>query len=391
LRFTLFDGGGNESSIWEVSSDGKNLHRVLRDLSFPGTECCGRWSADGRYFFFGSVRDGITSIWAIRESSHSWFSAGPKPIQLTFGPPSYGYAVPNGDRAVFVWGGTEKRELVRYDRRSRRVEPVLPDAPLVSDSLSPDGLWLAFPIGGTLWRSRTDGSRREALVSGLEPIDQVLWSPDGRQILFHRTRGAEFGTFFLVPAEGGTPTEVSLRTGLNELSWSPEGQSIAFAKHPDEGALAATGGAIYSLDLRTSQIKKIAGSEGLVHPRWSPDGRFLAAVTSLEISPGRPTRLKMFDSRTQSWKEIAQGTLLNPGEWSRDSKYFYYQDILGDAEPVFRFAVGAQRSELLFDFANLLHAGYHRCAFVRFDPNGDVIAYLTRGESDLYRLDLDLP
>jgi hypothetical protein len=101
--------------------------------------------------------------------------------------------------------------------------------------------------------------------------------------------------------------------------------------------------------------------------------------------------LKLFAFRTQTWSEAAQGTLLNPGPWSSDSKYVYYQDILGSNEPVFRIGPGAAKPELSFDFGELLRAGYTRCAFAGFDAKGTPLAALTRSEVDLYRLDLELP
>src|SRR5208282_2678486 len=51
LRFTLaqiLSGGGN--SIFEISSDGRNLHQLLPNWTQPASECCGSWTSDGGYF-----------------------------------------------------------------------------------------------------------------------------------------------------------------------------------------------------------------------------------------------------------------------------------------------------------------------------------------------------
>jgi hypothetical protein len=37
------------------------------------------------------------------------------------------------------------------------------------------------------------------------------------------------------------------------------------------------------LDLKTRQISIVAGSEGLIYPIWSPDGRYIAAEA--EVGP----------------------------------------------------------------------------------------------------------
>lgn len=391
LRFTLFERTADRHSIWEVSADGKNLHPVL-GTGFSGQECCGEWSADGRYFFFESMRDTFRSVWAVREGNPSWFAPAPKPVQLTLGPHSYGSPMPGEKNSrLFVWGGDEQHDLVRYDRESHRVEPLIPTMHSTAMDLSLDGRWLAFPSGGALWKTLLDGTQRQSLASGLAPTSSVRWSPDERMILFHSTDGTEFGRFFIVSSDGGTPAEISFGAGRNEPEWSPDAKSIVYAKWSEEGGVATATSGIYSEDLQTSQISKIPGSEGLIHPSWSPDKRFLVAVTNSHLSPARPVVLKLFDTRTQSWKDIGRGTLLNPGGWSPDSKYIYYQDILGQDEPVFRYAIGGKKPELFFDFASLLRAGYIRCAFLRSAPNGEVIASLTRSDTDLYRLDLDLP
>ncbi|MGC2817293.1 MAG: winged helix-turn-helix domain-containing protein, partial [Candidatus Acidiferrum sp.] len=54
LRFTLADEKNYEFSLWEVSRGGSNPHPLFPERRAPRFDCCGRWSADGRYFFFTS-------------------------------------------------------------------------------------------------------------------------------------------------------------------------------------------------------------------------------------------------------------------------------------------------------------------------------------------------
>ena len=77
----------------------------------------------------------------------------------------------------------------------------------------------------------------------------------------------------------------------------------------------------------------IPGSDGLDYARWSPDGRFLAAV-SIDQSA-----IKLLDLNTHQWTQIAQGTALSFPAWSADS-ILYFQDILAPGEPVYRFRPG---------------------------------------------------
>jgi Tol biopolymer transport system component/DNA-binding winged helix-turn-helix (wHTH) protein len=392
LRFTMTDKETKLPSIWEVSADGTNLHDVKLNLPQPDEACCGRWSADGRYFLFNSTHDGIHSIWALREREHAWLSELARPVQLTFAPNSYGGLIASEDpRRFFVWSGAEQLETARYYPASGRVQPLLPGIRSPEVKLSPDGNWLAFPVGGELFRSKVDGSMRQSLVSGSFLIDQLEWSPDSSLILYHAGNSAESGGFFQVKADGGPTAEIPLGNGHNEPKWSPDGASIVFAKWGTESGVTRAPSGIFLLDPRTSRITKVPGSEGLVHPSFSPDRRFLAAISNFDLNPSQPTRVMLFDARSQTWKEIARGTLVNPVEWSKDSGTFYYQDMLAEGQPAFRYSIATGKSERFIDFETLLHAGYVRCSFIGFGPDGALAVLVRRNEVNIYRLDLDLP
>ena len=392
LRFTIKDQETKMPSIWEVSADGSNLHAVSLNLPQPDGACCGRWSADGKYFLFNSTHNGINTIWAIREGAHTWLSRPSRPVQLTFAPNNYGGLIPSEDpRRFYVWSGAEHLETARYYPASGRVQPLLPGIHSPDVQPSPDGNWLASAIGGELFRSKVDGDLRKELVSGTSPINQVQWSPDSSRLLFHTGDSPDSGEFFQVKADGGPAAEVPLGRGYNEPRWSPDGESIVFAKWGTEGPGTKAQSGIFLLDLRTSQVTKIPHSEGLIHPVFSPDRRFLAAISNFDLDPSKPTRVMLFDTRSQAWQEIAHGTLVNPVQWSKDSGSFYYQDILGDGQPAFRYSVAANKSDQFVDFESLLHAGYVRCSFIGFSPDGALALTLRRNEVNIYRLELDLP
>jgi DNA-binding winged helix-turn-helix (wHTH) protein/Tol biopolymer transport system component len=392
LRFTLDNPDQDKLSIWEVSANGGNLHPVDLNLPTPGAACCGCWSTNGRYFFFAFKHDGIRSIWAIRDRDRRGLSKLPRPVQLTFGPDNYGGLITSQDPArAYAWSGSEQDEVDRYYPASGRIQPVLQGVRTAGLMFSPDGASVIFASAGELWRSAPDGSNRQPIVSGFATINWFEWSPDGKRILFYASGASKSGKFFLVSADGGPATEVSLGKGNNEPRWSPDSESVLFAKWSTDGQIKLAESGIYLLNLRTSQVSKVPGSEGLIHPIFAPDRKFLAAITNFDLNPTQPTRVMLFDSQTQVWREIAQGTLVNPVQWSKDSKYFYYQDILGEGQPSFRFSIAADKVDPFISFDNLLNAGYARCSFVGFAPDGALIVYLQRNEVNIYRLDLDLP
>ena len=42
----------NSHSLWEINTDGTNLHSVLAGSYDPPEACCGVWTSDGKYYVF---------------------------------------------------------------------------------------------------------------------------------------------------------------------------------------------------------------------------------------------------------------------------------------------------------------------------------------------------
>ena len=113
IRFSVIKSG--ENSLWEVRADGSGLHPLFPGGTGPGNTCCGRWSTDGRYFFFTSSSNSVQNVWAMREASGLFRWRSPRPIQLTSGPLSFESFVPSLD-------GQEA--LCRCLARTRRAYPL---------------------------------------------------------------------------------------------------------------------------------------------------------------------------------------------------------------------------------------------------------------------------
>ena len=96
IRLTVDNPASSVYSLWEASIDGSNLHAVLPGWNNPPAECCGNWTADGRYFVFQSTRRGKTGIWALREgrpfrrSGAEPVNADSRSIELHGAPPQQG-------------------------------------------------------------------------------------------------------------------------------------------------------------------------------------------------------------------------------------------------------------------------------------------------------------
>ena len=130
-----------------------------------------------------------------------------------------------------------------------------------------------------------------------------------------------------------------------DATWSPEGKKIAFGRN---GASSPEGQTISILDLVTHRVSTVPGSENLFSPRWSPDGRYLAAL-NLDS-----TKLLLFDFKTQRWSDwITELGEVGYVNWSQDGSYLYYDSSYTDHPTFRRVKVGQTHSELLVDLKGL--------------------------------------
>jgi len=77
--------------------------------------------------------------------------------------------------------------------------------------------------------------------------------------------------------------------------------------------------------------------------RWSPDGRYLCAVTFAD-----PRRLWLFDVRTREWRRQSATHVEYP-TWTRDSRYIHYDTEGSAAGELRRFRVADGVDEKIVD------------------------------------------
>jgi len=395
LRFTVFDVLTSVTSLWEVSREGTGLHPLLprwNGGARAGTElvdgpinlCCGSWTPDGRYFVFQVTSGGRSDIWSMPGKppllGHIFPSLA-APIRITSGQLSSSAPVfsPDG-RRLFVIGQQLRGELERYDHRTEEFLPWLGGISASFVDFSRDGQWVAYVAypEGTLWRSRVDGSERLQLT--VPPLNAGVpkWSPDGSKILFYGISGSKPQRAYIVPANGGAAQPASSGAGAEmQPNWSPDGASIMYSDFPffssEPGKVA-----IHLLNLHTQKVEVLPRSSGYFAPGWSPNGRYVAALTS------SGQRIMLFDFKTGAWSELANGSGLL--RWSRDSQYLYYLRY-GPDSAVMRVRVGDSHVEEVAGLKGIRQAG--RLAGLDFGvtPDGAPLILRDIGTQEIYSLD----
>jgi Tol biopolymer transport system component len=386
IRFTLIDPKTSVQNLWECSADGTHLQRLPLIWQKQPQECCGEWTPDGRYFLFRVFQDSRADIWMIHEGRTQLWRSAQKPARFTTGPMNSASAIPSRDgKKLFAIEMIHKFELHRYDLKTRRFSPFLPGISALSADFSPDRQWVTYVEQrgkeAILWRSKLDGSERLQLTNPPLVLGPPRFSPDGRQIAFWAKMPEGLWNNYLVPAGGGSVRSLpSQDRNAVDGTWSPDGQSVMFGQPPDNWAEASTTKAIHILNLKTNQITNLPGSEGLFSPRWSPNGRYVAAM------PLSQQKLMLFDFATQSWTELASHCTDNPA-WSRDSAYVYFN---GCDDTLMRVGRVSSKLEQIMNYTTAVpHAISCRLANATWD--GTLLIGCAVYDSDIYALDLELP
>jgi Tol biopolymer transport system component len=386
LRFTVLDLKDNSLSLWEVSADGSHLHPLLPGWNNPPGECCGNWTLDGKYFLFQSTRNNRTDIWAIHEETGLFRKIRREPTQLTTGPIDFSSPVPSQDgKKLFVVGAQPRGELVRYDARSRQFLPYLGGMSAENLAFSKDGNWVAYVASpeGSLWRSKMDGSERLQLTSPPMQVALPRWSPDGRRIAYMAQAFGKPWKIYLVSAAGGSPQQLLPGEYMQgDPGWSPDGSSLVFER--DWGQLGPST-ALYLLDLKTQQVSKVPGSEGLQSPRWSPDGRHLAAM------PVGSYGLALFDFATRKWTDLAKDiSVAGSPTWSGDGKYIYF-DTYGEDPAFLRVRIADKQLEPVVSLKNVRRAVGTIGTWSGLAPDNSPLLMRDAGGQEIYALDVDFP
>lgn len=395
LRFTQSNLVEGTDSMWEIGTDGKSLRRVLPGEEGGPHEGSGTWLAGGDFFAYSTGQDlranlavdTQANLW-LMEEKRGWFgSRNGQPIQLTKGPIAFDHptATAGGSR-VFAIGSHNEYQLLRIDPKTLTKTAMLAESGATDMDFSLDGQWVVYAAreNGTLWKSRIDGSNRLQLMAGATGAFAPHWSPDQKQILFTGFLLDKQPRLYVVSAQGGSPKTVlpmDNRWASVSGDWRTDGRQIVLDVQD-----TATGGesTIRILDLESGRLSTITGSEGLIEPRWSADGRYIAALNP------KKKQIFLYDCKLLKWTVLAEANFPSTLRWSPGGDALYFQDTDEVEESVFRVPMATREAERVTRFGDLLSSGAARCIFTGLSPDGSVYVTVDHGDVDVYAIDLKL-
>ncbi|HTS38821.1 MAG TPA: winged helix-turn-helix domain-containing protein [Candidatus Solibacter sp.] len=373
------------SELWEIRSDGTDMHPLLRGWNNPPSECCGHWTPGGEDYIFQSTRNGSTNIWILPDRPKRWKKNPHEPIQLTIGPLQLSDAIPSRDgKKLFAVGTHQRAELVRYESRTGQFIPYLGGISAGDVDFSRDGKWVTYVSypEGTLWRSQPDGSERLQLT--YPPLLAALahWSPDGKQIAFSGTTPGKPWKVFLVARDGGN-ARAATSDEFQELdpTWSPDGKTLAFGHYH---GLDPSQTFIELVHIDTNQISELPGSRGIYAPRWSPDGRYIIAISH------DSQKLMLYDVQRQEWHQVASAPpAYGYLAWSRDSAYVYFDATSGTG--FYRLRITDAHLEKVVDLRIQRFPDQFSGSWCGLGPADELLLARDITTQEIYALDLQLP
>ena len=334
LRFTIIDPLTHTTSLWQLSAVDRKPYQLLPGFSQPSSECCGVWTSDGKSFIFQSDRGGNSDLWRLSSNATS------NPVRLTNGPLAFRspVAARTGNR-IFFLGVDARSDLQRLVVSGNASSGhLVPERGFLSAAVrvdyTRDGKWVAWTdSNGELWRARTDGQEKIQLTP--ENLDVFLahWSPDGKQLALMAREPGKAWQIYVVGAEGDNLHPL-LKESRNaaDPSWAPDGKSLVFGRVNDFMGKENAKRTLHILHLDTHQIDEVPSSENLFSPRWSPDGRWIAALTLDQ------RQVRLFDVASHAWTTLPVPSGADP-VWSSDSRFLYIHASLDPAQPIDKISI----------------------------------------------------
>jgi eukaryotic-like serine/threonine-protein kinase len=402
LRFSLLQNGKDASSLWEARTDGRDLHRLLPGFTTQPSDCCGNWTPDGRYYIFQATRNGVTAIWAMRDAGDSWHRFSHAPVQLTPDLIRAERPEPSRDgKRIFFVGTKQRGELTRYDPKTKAIEPFLPGVSGRFLTFTRDGqhiAWISWPEG-KLWYARSDGTdQRQLTFAPMEADFQPGFSPDGTEIAFVAHNPGSYWQVYIVPVDGGDPQPITLgNVDSEDATWSPSGDALAYGPSPVDAGVAKS--ALHIVNLRTHETTEVPGSKGFFSARWSPDGRYLIALTANGVD------LMLYDFNRGTWQTLTSATespasrygidfgKFESPNWSADGKCVYFAVRNGRKELVDRICLADRKVTNIVDMASGANLVWSIISgkWSGVGPDGSLYALRDISNEEIYALDMKFP
>jgi Tol biopolymer transport system component len=300
-------GGGAQRDLWTIDPDAADPDAsavgVTNDAAIDWNPF---WSADGSWLYFASDRGGSMNLWRVAIDERTGVTRGaPEPVTLAAAFAAHFSAARQANTIIFSGVlSSNAIERLALDVPGDRPVPVFNGSlPITAFDVSPDGGRIAFgAVNGShedLFVMNSDGSHIEQLTNDEHPDRGPVWSSDGTSLYFYSQRNDRYEIYTIRPDGGGlTQITRSSRPGLIFPRPSPDGSLL----------VAMTGDGSLFWDVRASKAQPLpppAADRVTSDPRWSPDGRRVAAFENPAGNVNRTLGIVIYDVDARTYRQVA--------------------------------------------------------------------------------------
>jgi tricorn protease len=318
--------GGDYVDIWSYDFDANRFEPVS---SFVGKNAYPMWIGDRMYYL--TDQSGVSNLWVMELPKGE-----PRPV-TKFADSDVMMPSTDGRTIVFlqdgflhlldVATGIERKIDVAApsDRWASRDRIVNPKDHVHSGVVSNDGKTVAMEARGDVFVVSSDpkGQTRNLSDSSATRELHPALSPDGKRVAFFSDRSGEYQLYTQAVA-GGPWTELTrdLKLWVDQVLWSPDGKRLLFADRNLD---------LHVVTVDTKSQVTIPGNRQLKNDEftwemgdyaWSPDGRWIAFS---EVSKNRNSRIFLYDFEQKKRYPVTSDFYdnLHPS-FDRNGDYLYF-------------------------------------------------------------------
>jgi Tol biopolymer transport system component len=279
------------ASIWMLDAAGGEPVQVTDEAQMNVSP---QWRPDSRHLLFVSNRDGPRGIYVV-EVGPDGPRGSPRSVPGSSDPHSISVSRDGRRLAYSKFSAAQNIWSVRLPRAGvasiRDAVPVTKGNQIIEEhGLSPDGEWIVYD--GTrrgnadLYRMPLRGGDPQMIVDLPDDAFAPDWSPDGTEIAFYGNAVGGTGHIWVVPVEGGKPTQLTNFPGtFSEFpDWSPDGLHIAFESRGPRAVRPYDIWVVSRDDVGRPWGAPVQLTDfGCRIPDWAPDGASLVCYAGDEL------------------------------------------------------------------------------------------------------------
>jgi len=153
-------------------------------------------------------------------------------------------------------------------------------------AISPNGKEITFVVHGKTFIMNKNGGEAKRLTKYPGRESQIAWSPDGKKIAFISDKSGYEDIFIARPGGNDSTFTDCIETNITQItnseeiegrmSWSPDGNKIAYLTRASDRIHDYTIGYLYTITSDGKEKKLVVSKSVIGEYRWSPDSRWLA-------------------------------------------------------------------------------------------------------------------